>query len=204
MNIVIYIIIITNIGISYYAWQNHSFFKRYCLNPFFLVRKKQYERIITHAFLHGSWTHLLINMLVLWSFSLSLVQYLNYYFELHSSVLFLLLYFGAIIVASIRDIYKHSDDAYYNSVGASGATSAVVFASIFFNPWNKLYFFGVIPIPGIIFGIFYLVYSYKMAQKANDNIGHDAHFYGAIFGFFFFLILKPQLINVFIYQISNF
>ena len=75
---------------------------------------------------------------------------------------------------------------------------AVVFTSIFFDPWNKLWFFGIIPVPGIIFGILYLGYSIYMAKKNADNIGHDAHFTGAIFGFIYPLLINPHLIEQFI------
>lgn len=204
MDTIIYIIIGLNVIISYYAWKNPNIFRRYCLNPYNLIRNKQYDRIITHAFLHGSWTHLIINMLVLWSFSLALLQYINHFFNVSEVLIFLILYFGAIIASSIYSIMKNKDNINYNAVGASGATSAVVFACIFFNPWHKLYFFGVLPIPGIIFGVIYLIYSYRMAKKSSDNIGHDAHFWGAVFGLFFFIIIKPGLLNFFLNQLTNF
>jgi membrane associated rhomboid family serine protease len=106
-------------------------------------------------------------------------------------------------VSSIYTIIKHKDDSNYNAVGASGATSAVVFASLVFDPWHLIYFFGVIPVPGIVFGVLYLFYSYRMGKKGQDNIGHDAHFWGAIFGLLYPLIVKPQLISYFFNQLIN-
>jgi membrane associated rhomboid family serine protease len=80
-------------------------------------------------------------------------------------------------------------------VGASGAVSAVVFTYILFDPLGKLTLFPIpIGIPSIIFGVLYLIYSAYMGKKNIDNIGHDAHFWGAVFGFVFTIALKPELI----------
>ncbi len=204
MDSLIYIIIGINVLVSYYAWKNPAFFHRFSLNPYNIVRNKEYERIITHAFLHGSRMHLFINMIVFWSFGKGLLFFIDLFFDFSPVVLFLILYFGAIIASSVYTISKNKDNINYNAVGASGATSAVVFAFIFFAPWHMLYLFAIIPVPGIVFGVFYLIYSYKMAKKAADNIGHDAHFWGAVFGFLFFMVIKPELISFFINQLTNF
>ena len=50
-----------------------------------------------------------------------------------------------------------------------------------------------IDIPAFIFGALYLAYSAWMARKGHDNIGHDAHFWGAVFGLAFTIALKPSL-----------
>jgi biotin transporter BioY len=42
-----------------------------------------------------------------------------------------------------------------------------------------------------------------MSRKGTDNIGHDAHFFGAIFGFVFPFVFKPNLIGYFIDQLKN-
>ena len=76
--------------------------------------------------------------------------------------------------------------------------SAVLFAAIFFDPWNMIYFFGILPIPGIVFAVLYLVYSYQMGKKQNDNVAHDAHFLGALYGFLFPVLLNPKLFELFI------
>ena len=100
---------------------------------------------------------------------------------------------------------KHKDDPAYNAVGASGAVSAVVFASILFVPLGKIYLFFVpIGIPAFIFGGLYLIYSAYMAKRAKDNIGHDAHFWGALFGIVFTIALKPKIFLYFIDQIARF
>jgi len=153
--------------------------------------------------MHANWAHLLVNMLVLWSFGVALMSYFRLLWGNFAILHFLLLYVLSIGVSSIYTIIKHKDDSNYNAVGASGATSAVVFASLVFDPWHLIYFFGVIPVPGIVFGVLYLFYSYRMGKKGQDNIGHDAHFWGAIFGLLYPLIVKPQLISYFFNQLIN-
>jgi membrane associated rhomboid family serine protease len=102
----------------------------------------------------------------------------------------------------LYDFGKYKDNAYYNAVGASGAVSAIVFASILFNPGGKIYLFFIpIGIPAVIFGALYLVYSYYMSKRGRDNVGHSAHFWGAVFGFVFTILLKPELFMLFVEKI---
>jgi hypothetical protein len=42
-----------------------------------------------------------------------------------------------------------------------------------------------------------------MSRKNADNINHDAHFAGAIFGFVFPILLKPDLFTIFIYKLTG-
>ncbi len=105
-------------------------------------------------------------------------------------------------VSSISSYIKHQDHSWYHALGASGAVSAVTFAAILFAPMEKIYIMGILPIPGVLFGVLYLVYSSYMSRRAKDNIGHEAHFYGAVFGLAFTLAFKPQLFNFFITQVK--
>ncbi|WP_262887967.1 rhomboid family intramembrane serine protease [Draconibacterium halophilum] len=116
----------------------------------------------------------------------------------------MLLYFGGIFASNIWSLIKHKDNYYYNAVGASGAVSAVLFATIFFQPWEPLYLFAILPIPGILFAAGYLFYSYQMSKRQSDNVAHDAHFLGAVFGFVFPILLKPELFSRFIDQLFSF
>ena len=117
-------------------------------------------------------------------------------------VYYVALYLLAIVVSGIPSFFKHRNNAYYAALGASGATSAIVFASILLYPTAKIgILFIPIGVPSPIFGILYLLYSAYMAKQGADNIGHDAHFYGAVFGFTFPLMLKPALFLYFIDQI---
>lgn len=191
------IIVLITIGISVFAFYNRQWFDRLSLQPYLIYKKHQWHRLLTHAFVHADWPHLLVNMYVLFVFGNVCESYFAYYFGSKAGVYFLLLYFSSLIVSSLYTIYKFKSNKYYNAVGASGAVMAVVFTSIFFDPWNKLWFFGIIPIPGIVFGVLYLGYSYYMGKKNIDNIGHDAHFTGAVFGLVFPIFIDFTLVNVF-------
>ncbi len=197
MTIVTIISIITII-ISIMGFRQEGLFYKLQLNPYQIIHKKDYHRILTHALLHADWAHLIINIIVFFSFGEGLLQYFTFYFGDIASVIFLIFYTLAIITSSIYSIIKNKNNPSYNAIGASGAVSAVVFANIFFDPWHKIGLYGIIPIPGILFAFIYLGYSYYMGKKNYDNIGHDAHFWGAIFGLIFPIILKPELFQIFI------
>jgi membrane associated rhomboid family serine protease len=109
-------------------------------------------------------------------------------------------YLFSIIISSLTTLFKHRDDAFYNSVGASGAVSAVLFCCIFFDPKMTLLFMGIIPIKAYIFGPLYLLYTWYSARKEGDNINHDAHLLGAVFGICFPLMIDIKLFNWFIGQ----
>ena len=172
-------------------------------NAYNVVHRHQYYRILSHAFVHASWEHLIVNMIVLYSFGTAVEHYFEMYFGSIGAYYYLILFFGSIIFSTLWSLYQQKDNPYYNAVGASGAVSAILFTAIFFQPWQNIYFFGIVPIPGILFGGLYLYYSYYMSTKKMDNIGHDAHFLGAIFGFFFPVILRPELIKDFINVLFN-
>ncbi len=200
---VVFIIVITAIA-SVYAFQNAEIFYRFNFSPYQVIQRKQYYRIFTHALLHADWMHLIINMLVFYSFAKVLVFFFNHYFTfMPAGLLLLIFYVLAVVASSLVSLVKQKDNYNYSAVGASGGVSAVVFACIFFAPLEKVLFFGILPIPGIIFGIAYLWYSWYMGRKNIDNVGHDAHFWGAVFGFVFPLIIEPRLFNVFVHQLTN-
>jgi len=190
--------------VSYLAFQNRELMTKLQFNAAKIVHEKEYYRLVSHAFIHANWTHLIVNMFVLFFFGRNIEAYFGYYFGNRATAYFLLLYFGGILVSNIWSLIKQKDNYYYNAVGASGAVSAVLFAAIFFNPWEKLYLFAVIPIPGILFAVGYLFYSYQKDKKGDDNIAHDAHFLGAIFGFIFPVLLKPNLLEQFIDKLFTF
>ncbi len=204
----IVIVIITSL-ISIVCFSNRSLFEKLELNPYKVYHKKEYYRVITHAFVHADWVHLIINMFVLYSFGTGLEYYFSYLkieeilsFPIY--VYYLSMYFSAIIIASLTTLKKFRDIPEYNAVGASGAVSAILFACIFFDPWHKLLFWAIIPIPGILFGVLYLWYTHYMSRKNNDNINHDAHFLGALYGLTFPILLDPKLLYVFLNQIIHF
>jgi len=191
------ILIAITVAVSYAAFNNAKLMDMLQFNASKIVHRKEYYRLITHAFVHANWEHLFVNMIVLFSFGRAIEAYFKYNFGDRHIIYFFLLYFGGILASNIYALIKHHKNYFYNSVGASGAVSAVLFAAIFFDPWNKIYFFGILPIPGIVFAGLYLVYSYQMSMKQKDNVAHDAHFLGALYGFIFPMLLNPQLFNVF-------
>jgi membrane associated rhomboid family serine protease len=197
MSTTLIISILTGIT-SFIAFKNDDIMSKLKFNAYLIHHKKQWYRLLSHALVHADWAHLIINIMVFISFGNNVEQYFNHYFPENGNFLFLSLYVGGIVFSSLYNLIKQRNNHWYNAVGASGAVSAVLFASVFFSPMSKVYFFGIVPIPGIIFAISYLIYSYYMAKKSNDNIGHEAHFFGAIFGFVFPLILNPKLIYLFI------
>jgi membrane associated rhomboid family serine protease len=188
-------------GISILAFQNRDILNKLIMYPYIMVRQNQWYRIITHAFIHADWMHLIFNMIALWSFG-------NFVFNSLCSmtalpeVHFMAMYFGGIVFSSISDVIKHRDSQHYASLGASGAVSAVIFFSILLNPWTLIYVF-FIPCPGIVFGALYLVYSNYMSKKGGDMINHDAHFYGSIFGLLYPLFVNPALYGIFIYKLLH-
>jgi len=203
----ILLIVITSI-ISVLGFGNPGLFDKLQLNPYQVYHKKEWYRIVSHGFLHADWVHLIINMLVLFSFGSSVERiFKSLALEgiIKSPVLsYVILYFASMIMATVTTVKKHKDNIWYNSVGASGAVSAIVFTNIFFQPMASVYFYAIIPIPGIIFGVLYLAYSHYMSKRGGDHINHDAHFIGAVFGFIFPLFLDHKLIYVFIDQLTNF
>jgi membrane associated rhomboid family serine protease len=182
-------------GVSIWAFQNKEILNKLIMSPYIMVRQNQWYRIITHAFIHADWMHLIFNMIALWSFG-------NFVFNSLTGITpspalhFFTMYFGAILFSSISDIVKHKNNQYYASLGASGAVSAVIFFSILLEPWTLVYVF-FIPCPGIVFGVLYLVYSNYMSRKSGEIINHDAHFYGSLFGILYPLFVDPEIYKFF-------
>ncbi|MGE0077239.1 MAG: rhomboid family intramembrane serine protease [Bacteroidales bacterium] len=193
-----YLIVAITVVVSLIAFGDRNLMQRLLLSPYRVFRNKEWYRIITHAFVHANFLHLFVNMFVLfsfgkavehWLYQLKISGYIDYPI-LH----FYILYIGGAIIATLTTLKKHKDDYYYQSVGASGAVSGFVFFCVFFDPLESLYLMGVIPIPGILFAIAYLFYTHYMSKKEGDNINHDAHFVGAVFGFIYPLLINPKLI----------
>ena len=191
------IIIAITALVSIAAFNRQDLMEKLQFNASKVVHKKEYYRLVSHGFVHANWEHLIVNMIVLLSFGRAIELYFDYNFGRMSNAYYLILYFGGMIISNLYALYKHRNNYYYNAVGASGAVSAVLFAAIFFDPWNKIYFFGILPIPGIVFALLYLAYSYYMGRKQNDNVAHDAHFLGALFGFIFPILLNGSLFQQF-------
>jgi len=198
----IYIVLITAI-ISIIAFQQKSVYSRFLFNPYMVSRYNEWYRFLTSGFIHADWLHLLLNMFVLYQFGTQVEFMYDHIFEAKGWFYYLILYLGGILIAIAPTYQKHKNNPGYNGLGASGAVSAVLFTSILFDPLQKLYLFGVLGMPGIVFGLAYLAYSYYMNRKGQDNVNHDAHFWGAIFGVVYTLILSPNMALHFWYQLTG-
>lgn len=192
------LIIIVTTFVSIAAFNRPGLTEKLQFNASQIWHRKEYYRLVSHGFVHANWEHLIVNMIVLFSFGHVIEAYFQYGFGRMANAYFLILYFGGMLVSNVYALLKQKDNYYYNAVGASGAVSAILFSAIFFDPWEKIYFFGLLPMPGILFAILYLAYSYYMNRKQQDNVAHDAHLLGAVFGFLFPVLLDARLLGHFI------
>ena len=200
---IIAIIIITSV-ISIMAFSNPELLNRLQFNAYAIKNNKQGWRFFTYGLVPAGWTHLAINMFVFWSFGKIVFFLYQVHFGNLGILYFLFLYVGGIMFSVLFDYGRHKNDQWYNAVGASGAVAAVVFASIILYPSGGVYLFFIpIEIPSPIFGVLYLVYSAYMARRGRDNIGHDAHFWGSVYGVVLTVALKPQLFLDFIHQLKD-
>lgn len=195
------ILIVINVAVSFYGFSNPDFVNKTIFWPYGQARQNQQYRFITSGFLHADFMHLLFNMFTLYFFGQAIEMYFKGY-GLGGTAAYLALYFLGLIVASIPSYMKHKDDPHYRALGASGAVSAVVFACVLFNPWGII---GVmfIPMPFIVFAVLYVWYCVYMSKRGGDNINHDAHLWGSLFGLAFTIALiaafHPELFPA-IYQ----
>ncbi|RYL28664.1 rhomboid family intramembrane serine protease [Acinetobacter piscicola] len=193
-------IILITVMISLIAFSQRVVMDRLIFWPPAIQQKAQYDRFITHGFIHADGMHLLFNMFTLFFFG-SIIEsfYRQYLYDLG----FVLFYLGALIFAILPSYLKHKNDSRWASLGASGAVSAVLFAYILFQPW-KLIFVFFIPVPAIIFAVLYVAYSIWSGKKGNSNINHSAHLWGAAYGVIMTIIIEPKVIPHFFNQLMQF
>ena len=166
-------------------------------NAYQVWHRKEWYRMLTSGIIHSGWGHLFFNMLTLYFFGRVVEQYFSAAFGgVLGAVLYVVLYVSALAISSLGDLVKYRDNWNYNALGASGAVSAVLFASILFAPKMGIYIYLIlIPVPGYIFAPLYLLYCWYMAKRNMDNIGHTAHFWGAVYGILFPIICKPDVLS---------
>ena len=184
-NIFVLAIIVANVLISMNGFNDMSFFRKYQFHVG-SIRAGEQIRMVSSAFLHVDVAHLAFNMLTLWFFAPVVSSFLG-------NMSFLLVYFGSLIFGSLLTMLFHKDDYSYSAVGASGAVMGVLYSAILLQPNMMLGIFFIIPIPAYLFGILYLLYSIYGMKAKNDNIGHTAHFGGAIAGYAITLFKEPLL-----------
>ena len=186
MQVILIAIIVINILVSYKGFNDIAFFRKY---EFHIgsIRAGEHIRMLSSAFLHADIAHLAFNMLTLYFFAPVVIDFLGTYS-------FAMIYIGSLIFGSLLTLYFHKNDYSYRAIGASGAVTGVLYSAILLQPDMSLYLFFIpIPIPAYIFGIVYLLYSIYGMKAKRDNIGHTAHFGGAIGGYLITLTKRPDM-----------
>jgi membrane associated rhomboid family serine protease len=188
LNFITIAIIVANIMVSLKGFSDFSFFEKYKFNIGGIKRREQI-RMLSSGFLHVDQMHLFFNMFTLYFFADGVIAYLGEF-------RFLLVYFGSLIVGNLLSFYFHKDEYHYSAVGASGAVTGVLYSAILLEPNMSLYMMFIpIAIPGYVFGIAYLLYSIYGMKSRSGNIGHDAHFGGAIGGYVITLVSATWLFS---------
>ncbi len=194
MSVTLLIIVITAF-VSIAAFSNRQLFDRFKLHPAIMNSGGEAYRMFTYALVHADWLHLAVNMYVLYNFGENATETVYALAFGSKGILFyILLYLGGAVLSVFPSYEKNKHHFGYTAVGASGAVSAVVFAYILFNPLATFYFLFIpFPIPAYVFGLFYLIISYVLAKQNRGNIGHDAHFFGAVFGIMYTILLDKEI-----------
>lgn len=198
------ILIIITVLISYSCFNNLELRSKLMFTPYIIDRDKQYYRFITSGFIHADFLHLLFNMFVLWMFGGYVEQIFVAIYGTVGYGIYLALYILGIIISDIPSFIRHKDEPHYNALGASGGVSSILFSFIMFDPLQDLCLYGLICLPGFIWGVLYIVYSVYMSKQKRDNVNHDAHLWGGIFGIVFTAIAVPGVISSFLEQLKDF
>lgn len=189
-----YVIIGLTVVISLMCFSNHALLGKLSMNPYKVIHSGEWYRLITHGFVHADMTHLFVNMFTYWSFGTYIESVFRY--NDFGAWAYLGLYFGGMIVASLYDLFRYRNEPYYSSIGASGAVAAVLFSCIFLNPWDKILLFAIVPIPGILFGVLYLVYCQYMAKQGRGALSiHNAQFLWSRVRFYLSYIFRTPFVS---------
>lgn len=180
-------VIVVNVLVSIRGFNNMQFFERYKFG-IGAINAGQRDRMITSGFLHVDVAHLFMNMFTLYFFADVVIQWLG-------APKFLIIYMASLVAGSLLALFFHKDEPFYSAVGASGAVTGILYAAILLQPDMKLFVMLIpIPIPAYVLGIGYLLYSIYGMKKRLGNIGHTAHFGGAVGGYLVTLLFKPDLL----------
>jgi len=198
-SIVTFILIAVTVLVSWQAFERPRLLERLILWPPAIERRKEFDRLITHGFIHADWQHLLFNMITLYFFGRLVEGAFMPYIGAFGFVLF---YLSAILVAILPTYLRHRHDPNYRSLGASGAVSAVLFAFILIQPWSLIFVFFV-PIPAILYAVLYIGYSIWMDKHGGDNINHSAHLWGAGYGVLFTVMMEPRVVGSFLQRLAS-
>ena len=191
-----------NIIISFIAFQNKNITNNLLFHPVSIRERKEYYRFLTSGFIHADIMHLAFNMIALFSFGNNIEYLFSEIFGPIGRIYYFFMYLSAIPVASLYDYFKNKENNNYAALGASGGVAAIIFSCILFDPYAiyRIYF---IPIPAILFGVLYIVYTVYMSRKGNDNIGHFAHLFGSVYGVLFTIAIYPLIVPYFFQQLTH-
>ena len=181
-------IIAANVIFSIIGFSSPDFIHKTIMWPYYIKRNQQVYRMVTSGFIHADWIHLFFNMFTLYFFGLNL-EYVLLHYQLGGHLTYIALYFGAIILSDLPSYFKYKDHYGYRSLGASGGVSAIVFATIIFSPWQSIYLYGAFKISAALYAVLFVAYCIYMGKKAQDNVNHDAHLWGSIFGLLYMFII---------------
>ena len=186
MSTILIVIIAATILFSLKGFNDVAFFRKY---EFHIgsIRAGEQIRMVTSGFLHGDMGHLFFNMFTLYMFAPVVINYFG-------NASFFMVYMGSLIFGSLLTLLMHKNDYSYRAIGASGAVTGIIYSAILLQPNMMLGLFYIIPIPAYLFGIGYLLYSIYGMKAKNDNIGHTAHFGGAIGGYLITIIKEPAML----------
>ena len=198
-SIVTYVLIGVTVLVSWRAFGDRALLERLILWPPAIKRNRQYDRLLTHGFIHADATHLLFNMITLFFFGRAIEPA---FVERIGMVGYAAFYLSAIVIAIMPTYLRHANDSRYRSLGASGAVSAVLFSFVLFAPWSLIFVF-FIPVPAIIYAVLYIGYSIWMDRRGTDNVNHSAHLWGAVYGMLFTVMMEPRVATTFIARLLS-
>jgi membrane associated rhomboid family serine protease len=194
-------IVVLTAAVSLIGLGNPKVIDALLLWPPAMRRNGEAYRLATYGLVHADFPHLLFNMVTLFFFGVGVEDF----YDGAMGPLGFVFFYALALIASILPTYlQHRDDPLYRSLGASGAVSAVLFASILFHPWNRIYIYFIpIGIPAIVYAVLYVVYSIWSQRKGEDNVNHSAHLWGAAFGVVFTLAISPSTWHGFVRSLAN-
>ena len=195
MNIHTLIIISINLLFSIQGFKDYSFFEQYKFNIAALQRGEKI-RMLSSGFLHVNWQHFMFNMISLCFFAhivVNLLGALNFY----------LVYLFSLLAGNLLSFYFHKNEPFYSAVGASGAVTGIVYSAILLRPDMHMFIYFIpIPIPSYVVGVGYLLFSIYGMKTKLGNIGHDAHFGGAVGGYIMTLFLAPWIFEYHFWMVA--
>ena len=192
-SIVTFVIIGVTVLVSWQAFNNRALLDRLILWPPAIERHRQYDRLVTHGFIHADGQHLLFNMITLFFFGRAIEPV---FVERIGMLGFAAFYLSAIVIAIMPTYFRHQRDANYRSLGASGAVSAVLFSFVLFAPWSRIFVF-FIPVPAIVYAVLYIGYSIWMDRRGGD------HLWGAVYGMLFTVMMEPRVASTFMARLLS-